>query len=467
MYSHAQSTNTIIQQQQRSSVSAISFYACVLSIVVHAIDSLLYTVAHVAAAVAAATACDVVQACFCALALIKSGFGFQTVNTTTHQGHKPLTHTHTSIQFPSKINHCTFVIEFSFYYLLLLLKNSYSNCFSAQFQVFCDPSILQRHIRNRHAGARSYACPECGKTFASSSGLKQHSHIHSSVKPYQCEVCFKAYTQFSNLCRHRRMHANCRIQIKCNKCGQSYNTLSALTKHKRFCDSTNLPPAGIGLPPSLRSSSYHQQPSSAQPTAATQTRNGIQVGSGVAASLPQNMATPPNPFLSFMRAPFFPAFSPAAYGFFPQNPASQAAQFPLHDLGFNQLLRPHQLQQQQQAPHQQHALSPSQLKHSLSQNNLHEAFGLPMLNVKKEQENSTKKALDKMLKQRLSPAERSLSAGLVKSECQRFSSDEESNSNVEIKKEPRELGAAKTPNKVSESEEESRNSRDFDGDKVS
>lgn len=60
MYSHAHSTNTIIQQQQRSSVSAISFYACVLFIVVHAIDSLLYTVAHVAAAVAAATACDVV-----------------------------------------------------------------------------------------------------------------------------------------------------------------------------------------------------------------------------------------------------------------------------------------------------------------------------------------------------------------------------------------------------------------------
>lgn len=40
-------------------------------------------------------------------------------------------------------------------------------------------------------GARSHACPECGKTFATSSGLKQHTHIHSSVKPFQCEVCFK------------------------------------------------------------------------------------------------------------------------------------------------------------------------------------------------------------------------------------------------------------------------------------
>ncbi|XP_051155278.1 histone-lysine N-methyltransferase PRDM16-like isoform X2 [Leptopilina boulardi] len=105
-------------------------------------------------------------------------------------------------------------------------------------QVFTDPSNLQRHIRSHHVGARSHACTECGKTFATSSGLKQHTHIHSSVKPFQCEVCLKAYTQFSNLCRHKRMHAVCRTQSKCGKCGQSFNTSTSLTKHKRFCDST-------------------------------------------------------------------------------------------------------------------------------------------------------------------------------------------------------------------------------------
>ena len=50
-------------------------------------------------------------------------------------------------------------------------------------------------------GARAHACPECGKTFATSSGLKQHTHIHSSVKPFQCEVCLKAYTQVSNVAK--------------------------------------------------------------------------------------------------------------------------------------------------------------------------------------------------------------------------------------------------------------------------
>lgn len=105
-------------------------------------------------------------------------------------------------------------------------------------QVFTDPSNLTRHIRTNHVGARSHACTECGKTFATSSGLKQHTHIHSSVKPFQCEVCFKAYTQFSNLCRHKRMHADCRTQIKCDECCQVFNTLASLAKHKRFCGST-------------------------------------------------------------------------------------------------------------------------------------------------------------------------------------------------------------------------------------
>ncbi|XP_076306605.1 MDS1 and EVI1 complex locus protein EVI1-A-like isoform X3 [Tachypleus tridentatus] len=107
-------------------------------------------------------------------------------------------------------------------------------------KVFTDPSNLQRHIRSQHIGARSHACPDCGKTFATSSGLKQHMHIHSSVKPFRCEVCLKAYTQFSNLCRHKRMHANCRMQVKCHRCGQRFSTASSLSKHKRFCEGNSL-----------------------------------------------------------------------------------------------------------------------------------------------------------------------------------------------------------------------------------
>ncbi|KAL4221797.1 hypothetical protein ACF0H5_020050 [Mactra antiquata] len=135
---------------------------------------------------------------------------------------------------------------------------------------FTDPSNLQRHIRSQHHGARCHACTECGKTFATSSGLKQHQHIHSSVKPFQCEVCLKAYTQFSNLCRHKRMHADCRQQIKCNDCGQAFSTITSLSKHKRFCEGalrngmrlsgfgsdTKVPAQGTSLLGATQSSSF-------------------------------------------------------------------------------------------------------------------------------------------------------------------------------------------------------------------
>lgn len=65
---------------------------------------------------------------------------------------------------------------------------------------------------------------------------------------------FQAYTQFSNLCRHRRMHANCRLQIKCEKCGQSFSSATSQTKHKRFCDSTSSPATGATALPISQSS---------------------------------------------------------------------------------------------------------------------------------------------------------------------------------------------------------------------
>ncbi|XP_051805209.1 histone-lysine N-methyltransferase PRDM16 isoform X3 [Acanthochromis polyacanthus] len=125
-------------------------------------------------------------------------------------------------------------------------------------KVFTDPSNLQRHIRSQHVGARAHTCPECGKTFATSSGLKQHKHIHSSVKPFICpdglhlfappgEVCHKSYTQFSNLCRHKRMHADCRTQIKCKDCGQLFSTTSSLNKHRRFCEGKNHYGSPVGM----------------------------------------------------------------------------------------------------------------------------------------------------------------------------------------------------------------------------
>ncbi|XP_017482341.1 PREDICTED: transcription factor hamlet isoform X2 [Rhagoletis zephyria] len=216
-------------------------------------------------------------------------------------------------------------------------------------KVFCDPSNLQRHIRANHIGARSHACPECGKTFATSSGLKQHTHIHSSVKPFQCEVCYKAYTQFSNLCRHKRMHADCRTQIKCDKCGQSFSTGTSLTKHRRFCDSTNVPlpmqpltaasvTSGVTLPPHLQSP---QQQAMQSRVAALQSVNAAVAAAAGNVNVPggalpaSGMPGPAHPFLLFPTQPFFSSFpvAAAAYGFQNMFPSpAQAFLFPKTNL---------------------------------------------------------------------------------------------------------------------------------------
>lgn len=106
--------------------------------------------------------------------------------------------------------------------------------------------------------SRSFTCEQCGKSFASSSGLKQHMHIHGSVKPYKCDVnyfcklnffkeekiylvvvvvsfqiCSKAYTQFSNLCRHKRSHAaEAKSQNFCRTCRTTFQSSIALAKHE-------------------------------------------------------------------------------------------------------------------------------------------------------------------------------------------------------------------------------------------
>ncbi|KAK0395984.1 hypothetical protein QR680_001518 [Steinernema hermaphroditum] len=86
---------------------------------------------------------------------------------------------------------------------------------------------------------RQHRCDRCPKSFATQSGLKQHSHIHDSKKPFRCAICDKAYTQFSNLCRHRRVHLvalSSQDGWRCSNCQQSFPTHTSLLKHRSSCE---------------------------------------------------------------------------------------------------------------------------------------------------------------------------------------------------------------------------------------
>uniref|UniRef100_H2YQJ0 C2H2-type domain-containing protein n=1 Tax=Ciona savignyi TaxID=51511 RepID=H2YQJ0_CIOSA len=185
---------------------------------------------------------------------------------------------------------------------------------------FTDPSNLQRHIRQQHVGARAHPCPECGKTFATSSGLKQHQHIHSSVKPFTCEVCHKSYTQFSNLCRHKRMRADCRTQIKCRSCNQLFPNSSSLNKHRRFCESkaNNLLPNALGFD-TLRPGLWNPTPDQLRalyPLHPFPFGAGPPISGGnpmMASMLPHHSNQPRKP-LSFAARPFESSIPPSGGG---------------------------------------------------------------------------------------------------------------------------------------------------------
>ncbi|CAF3924316.1 unnamed protein product, partial [Rotaria sp. Silwood2] len=100
--------------------------------------------------------------------------------------------------------------------------------------------MVDNHIENSDSELENqiylrYSCSQCGKSFTTLSGLKQHMHIHSSIKPFQCEVCLKSYTQFSNLCRHKRMHVDCQTKVKCKFCEQNFSNSTTLNKHQHIC----------------------------------------------------------------------------------------------------------------------------------------------------------------------------------------------------------------------------------------
>lgn len=253
------------------------------------------------------------------------------------------------------------------------------------------------------------------------------------------------------------MHADCRVQIKCNNCNQGgFTSVASLSKHKRYCGSTNVPPSGVNLLPTLSHPLHHQS----QPQTTTQTRTAS--GSGVP-NVPHNMATPPNPFFMFHPA-FFPTFPPAApyslQGMFPQTPATQPPNFPLmfSKSAIDQRIQSVRSEQQVGANHLNNPTSPplnNQLPFTM-----HEAFGIPPL-VKKVESPKPNQNDAKVQLMDISPQ-----ASKVKKNPDSYLSDEdESNSVIELKMEPKDEETIKSSD--NEVDEDESSSKTNDEDKVS
>ncbi|XP_063833682.1 zinc finger protein 567-like [Ostrinia nubilalis] len=57
---------------------------------------------------------------------------------------------------------------------------------------------------NKHTLSKMYTCDTCGRSFTTSTVLKQHMVTHTGERKYVCSLCGKRFTQNGSLSLHVR-----------------------------------------------------------------------------------------------------------------------------------------------------------------------------------------------------------------------------------------------------------------------
>ena len=90
---------------------------------------------------------------------------------------------------------------------------------------FSSSSSLYHHRKaihsNRADGRRAYSCHLCSKQFNFHHSLKLHSLKHNGVRPHRCTTCDKTYLTASHLkCHVESVHCGDTQRFVCDDCGR-------------------------------------------------------------------------------------------------------------------------------------------------------------------------------------------------------------------------------------------------------
>lgn len=86
-----------------------------------------------------------------------------------------------------------------------------------------------------HTGRKSFVCHLCGKSYITSTTLKQHvKEFHERNKDHRCEYCSDAFYTKTLLNDHIRAKHTLDRQFVCPQCGKSFTSSRYLSAHKKL-----------------------------------------------------------------------------------------------------------------------------------------------------------------------------------------------------------------------------------------
>lgn len=100
-------------------------------------------------------------------------------------------------------------------------------------KTFSSHQGIRQHLASgAHTDSPKYKCPKCDRIFDALMWLTDHMVTHTDERPYKCHICGACFKSDKRLKNHMKVHSDNRPRYECADCGKSYTSAGALKEHE-------------------------------------------------------------------------------------------------------------------------------------------------------------------------------------------------------------------------------------------